>query len=68
MNKKEKQKNVFNDLFGSIETIEHNENKRNRTYPLGKNVVVKRNTHNAVRAEKHSEQNKREQCRYAYLA
>lgn len=26
MNKKEKQKNVFNDLFGSIETIEHNEN------------------------------------------
>ena len=25
MNKKEKQKNVFNDLFGAIETIEHKE-------------------------------------------
>mgnify|MGYP005778075809 CR=1 FL=1 len=43
MNKKEKQKNVFNDLFGAIETIEHIEevNQENAVEELKNNKSEK---------------------------
>ena len=44
--------------FRAGAAIKHDENKCHGTYFIGKGIIIKRNLENAVRTEKHAQQNK----------